>query len=353
MRKVLAAIAFCAAFPSWAQVGMREVMSHDMHITLLYPTQAATQPLMRGPFQIDVALNAPPSTEARHLIVMSHGTAGSALSDFTLASTFVKAGFVVAQPEHRGDNFSDYSKAGPASWDTRPQEISETIDVVAQDAQWGQQLDLQHVGVHGMSAGGMTALVMAGAQWRMWDLIQHCGKHLDEDIGFCLNGALDADKQAMRRAQFQQALNIPEKYIPATLTALHGAPTPSSKSPDPRPDARVSAVSAVVPLSAVLTPESLARIAIPVGLTTSGKDELLVPQFHSGKVLRDCTRCTVLSDNPQAGHLDWLSPWPAAVAQKVGAQQVRGGELHPDFTPAQRQASFDRIPDFFKQSLAP
>lgn len=337
---------------TWAQVGMREVTSQYMKITLVYPTEAATQSLTRGPFRIDVALDAAPSTHARHLIVTSHGTGGSAWTDFALASTLARAGFVVAQPEHRGDNARDVSKAGPASWDTRPQEISETIDWVALDSQWGKQLDLQHVGVHGMSAGGMSALVMAGAQWRMLDLTQHCGTHLDEDFGFCLNGLLHQPvKQALRRTQYVLANNTPEQWLPKSLQTLHGGPTPSNGSADVRPDTRVASVSALVPLSAIFTPESLARIVIPVGLTLADKDEVLLPQFHADKVLRYCSRCTRLNQQPLAGHFDWLAPWPTEVAQKIGAQQIRGGAVHADFTPELRQSGFDRIADFFKQTL--
>lgn len=350
----LGLVSLCASTVAWSQVGMREVVTQDMHITLVYPTQTAVSRTTRGPFEIEVALNAPLASQARHVVVMSHGTGGSALSDFTLAATLARAGFVVAQPEHRGDNYRDFSKAGPPSWLTRPQEITETIDWLAQDKAWNMQLDLQHVGVHGMSAGGVSALVMAGAQWHMMQLIRHCAQHLDEDIGFCMNGlAQQPDKQALRRRQFQTASQTDDTWLPEDLKTPHGGRTSSAQNPDPRPDHRVVAVSALVPLAAIFTPESLARIQIPVGLTTADKDEVLLPQFHAQHVLKNCTTCTVLSANAPAGHFDWLSPWPAPLAQQIAAQQIRGGLPHDNFTEAQRQWAFDRIADFFKSSLAP
>ena len=184
-----------AATLSHAQVGMRQMMSGDMPITLVYPTATAVQDVTYGSFTLQVASNAAPlpaaSTAAsgkRALIVLSHGTAGSALPEHTLAATLARAGFVVAQPEHRGDNWQDFSRAGPESWKTRPQDVSETIDTVAHDPALGGLVDTRRVGVHGMSAGGVTGLVLAGAQWRMLNLVQHCAQNLDEDIGFCLNG---------------------------------------------------------------------------------------------------------------------------------------------------------------------
>jgi hypothetical protein len=113
----------------------------------------------------------------------------------------------------------------------------------------------------------------------------------------------------------------------------------------------VVAVSLAVPVAAIFTAESLSRIRIPVGLTTAGHDTVLLPRFHSQHVLKHCTRCSVLSDHPAAGHFDWLAPWPASVAQTVAATQVRGGLPTPHFKPEERQKAFEQIALFFKQKL--
>jgi predicted dienelactone hydrolase len=86
--------------------------------------------------------------------------ANNALPDYALAATLARAGFVVAQPEHRGDNWQDFSRAGPESWKTRPQDVSDTINAVAQDPVLASLVDTRRVGVHGMSAGGVTHIGM-------------------------------------------------------------------------------------------------------------------------------------------------------------------------------------------------
>ncbi len=78
---------------------------------------------------------------------------------------------------------------------------------------------------------------------------------------------------------------------------------------------------------------------------------MLLPRFHSEHVLQHCKTCTTLSDHPQAGHFDWLSPWPASIAHTVAATQMRGGLPSPAFSTAARQQSFDQIALFFKQTL--
>ena len=106
-----------------------------------------------------------------------------------------------------------------------------------------------------------------------------------------------------------------------------------------------------MPVGAIFTTESLARIHIPVGLTTANNDLVLVPRFHSARILQHCTTCTLLSDHHSAGHFDWLSPWPASVAQTVARNQMRGGLPNPEFSNAARQQAFDQIARFFKQKI--
>lgn len=354
-------LACCISATSQAQVpavGLRQIQSGDMPITLVYPTAAAAQAFTQGAFTLQVASNAAPlpvpssaTSGKRTLIVLSHGTAGSALPDHTLAATLARAGFVVAQPEHRGDNWQDFSHAGPESWKTRPQDVSETIDAVARDPALAPLVDTRRVGVHGMSAGGVTGLVLAGAQWRMLNLVQHCAQNLEADIGFCLNGlAAHPTVQLLRKSQFAMGRMLTETTVPGSFKTLHGGASPST-STDPRPDPRVVAVSLAVPVGAIFTAESLARIRIPVALSTSGNDGVLLPRFHSLHVLQHCKTCTTLSDHPLAGHFDWLSPWPTNVAQTVAATQMRGGFPNPAFTDAVRQKAFDQIALFFKQQL--
>ena len=365
LTRLACAFSLLAASASQAQVtsvGMRQIQSNGMPITLVYPTAAAAQPVTQGAFTVQVASNAAPLPAAsskakarRALIVLSHGTAGSALPDHALAATLARAGFVVAQPEHRGDNWQDFSRAGPESWKTRPQDVSETIDAVARDPALAALVDTRRVGVHGMSAGGVTGLVLAGAQWRMLNLVQHCAQNLDEDIGFCLNGLGGKIwPQLQRKTQFFLAKVLTESNAPDNLKVVHGGnikTTGQGQGHDPRPDPRVAAVSLAVPVGVIFSPDSLARIRIPVALSTAGSDSVLLPRFHSQHILKHCTPCITLSDHPKAGHFDWLSPWPASVAQTVAATQMRGGMPKPAFTDADRQKAIDQIAVFFKQKL--
>ena len=336
-------------------VGITQWAVGDLPVTLVYPTLQPARRVAMGPFVLQVAPDAPPQPGLRRLVVMSHGTGGSTLSDHTLAATLARAGFVVAQPLHAGDNYKDASRSGPESWVTRPQEVSRIISALAADPQWGPRLQLDRVGVHGMSAGGVTALSLAGAQWRLLDMVQHCLAQAEADLGFCFNGLADPAAQAARKAAFERSRGVPVGLLPASVTAVHDGITPHAAKgqTDVRPDPRVAAITLSVPVSAIFSAESLARIRVPVGLVTAGRDLQPLPAFHSEHVLRHCTACTRLADLPGAGHMDLLSPWPAAIAQTAGALQPRGGYPEPGFDPKEREAAFEAIAQFFQRTLQP
>jgi predicted dienelactone hydrolase len=336
-------------------VGRSERMVDGLRVVLSYPTEAVPRDETFGPFVLRVALGAEPSPGRRRLVVVSHGTGGSAAADHDLAVALVRAGFVVAQPLHRGDHAGDTRDAGPVAFERRPREVSAVIDALAADAYWSARLQLDRVGVHGMSAGGVTGLALAGARWRMKGLIDHCLAHGEADAGFCLQGAVTPAQQAERRARFEAARGVPEAALPEALLAWHGGRDAGAANadpwPDPRPDPRIAAVTLAVPVAALFSAESLARIAIPVGVVAAERDQVLLPAFHSSHVLAHCGRCVALATLPGGGHFDVLSPWPAAIAAQVAASQLRGGWPEPGFDPAARSAAQARIAGFLRQAL--
>lgn len=192
---------------------------------------------------------------------------------------------------------------------------------------------------------------LAGAQWNTLGLVRHCGAHLDEDPGFCLQGAVTPEQKAERTKRFDAARGVPDAYLPADLRALHGGCTPGADQADPRPDPRIAAVTLAVPVAAVFTPESLAHIRVPVGIVAAQNDRVLLPRYHSAYVLAQCSSCRLLTELPGAGHFDLLRPWPESVAHEVAAAQVRGGEVTPGLNPALLTQAHDRIVAFHRQHL--
>jgi predicted dienelactone hydrolase len=347
-----AGVATGLALPAAAQdagtVGLTRLTLGGLPVTLVYPAQAAPALIRQGPFEIQVARDAPPAAGQRRLVLLSHGSGGSDMADHELAATLARAGFVVAQPLHAGDNFRDSSRAGTEAWQSRPTELLQVIDALATHPAWAPRLRLDAIGLHGMSAGGMGAMALAGARWSTLNLVRHCLAHGDDDLGFCYFGIADPEARAQRRARYERARDVPTLFLPSDLKTEHGG---RAGAADPRPDARIAAVSLSVPVAAPLSADSLARVAIPVGVVSAGGDTLLLPAHHSDKLLRECTRCTRLAHLPAAGHFDLLAPWPADAAQAMVARQPRGGAPEAGFDAADRQRAFDAIAAFHLKHL--
>ena len=160
-------LAAAIATPTHAGMGQGQLpgIQGDGPVTLFYPTAEADQVVRRGPFTLQLAPGAEPARGNGRLVVLSHGSGGAPWVHTDLARALVQAGYVVAMPEHRGDNSRDTSEPGPVSWKLRPLEVSRAIDAVGASPRLAPLLALDRVGVAGQSAGGHTALSLAGGVW--------------------------------------------------------------------------------------------------------------------------------------------------------------------------------------------
>lgn len=283
-----------------AGVGLTELpgLQGDGPVTVFYPAIEPDQTVSRGPFQLQLAAQGTPVQGNGRLVVISHGSGGNPWVHTDLARALVTAGFVVALPEHAGDNSKDFSTPGPESWKRRPAEVSRAIDAVAQDTRLAPLVTLDKVGVFGGSAGGHTALVFAGGRWSPERFRQHCEAHIAEDFSSCVGfttrlrgNLLDGLKKAVALAI------IRHRFGDSTLYDHQ--------------DPRVQATVASVPFAADFDMVSLATPRIPLGMVTAGKDTNQVPRFHSSAVLAACNnRCTHIAHLADASHGAMLSPMP-------------------------------------------
>lgn len=182
------------------------------------------------------------------LIMVSHGTSGSSEDFEDTARALANSGFVVAAITHPGDNYKDKSHVRLGKHlSSRPGHVSRAIDYMLTSWHARRQIDPARVGLFGFSAGGFTALVIAGGQPDLSRTAEHCRTRAD---------AWDCN------------------YL-----RKHGAPT---TNPAPIPatnwihDARVKA--AVVAAPAVgysFEPNGLANVRIPIQLWDAQRDTLV------------------------------------------------------------------------------
>jgi predicted dienelactone hydrolase len=282
-----------------ARMGFVELPQSDGGNTaVFYPTIDTESPVKKGPFELSWASNATASKGNGRLIVISHGSGGSPWVHADLARVLVTRGFVVAIPQHRGDNYLDNSNPGPSSWALRPLEVSQAIDVIAAYTPVSRFLSLDAVGIFGGSAGGHTALSLAGGEWSPSRFRDHCEQNIERDFSSCvgfitlLRGTwFDTVKVwlAKRIISWRFSDNNLQSYI----------------------DPRIKASVAMVPFAADFVPQSLAEPKVALGLVIAGKDVNQVPSFHVEAVLNECQPlCEVIMNLPEASHGAMLSPLP-------------------------------------------
>ncbi|VTU23955.1 putative dienelactone hydrolase [Variovorax sp. SRS16] len=332
-----AACLLAAAAQAATRLTMLRPPADSGPITVFYPTDATATRVQRGPFTLTVAVDAAPVAGNHRLIVMSHGSGGSGWENSDLAQALVAAGFTVAMPEHAGDNWHDHSAVGPPSWKHRPREVSQAIDAMAADARFAPLLDGQHVGMYGMSAGGLTALVLAGGSWSPALLARHCEAHLAEDFPTCVGLSSELDGSALDPVRIAVARRIIHYKFDEDTTLQEGH------------DARIAAVVAAVPMAAAFDMHSLAHPRVPLGLVRAGRDAWLAPQWHIDAVRAACNGCVLLADMKDAGHGSILSP----PVPDLPPRAARLLDDPPGFDRRTLDGVYAAIVRFFVQNLQP
>lgn len=293
------ALAALSAVPVRAATGLAELPASANHgpVTVFYPANAPEQTVQRGPFILHAAPGATPVRGNGRLVVVSHGSGSSAWMYSELARHLVAAGFIVASPEHEGDNWHDTGKIGAESWRLRPREVSAAIDAVKNDARFAALADFNQVGAWGMSAGGHTALTLAGGRWSAARLRDHCGAHIDEAYTACTGAAIELKGGAFDGIKKSVALAV----------IRHKLADPQMQG---HTDPRIKAIVAGVPFAADFDMATLANPVAPLGIVQAQQDIWLLPKFNSGAVLQACASCELVADLPTGGHGALLAPLP-------------------------------------------
>lgn len=339
LRRLILLFGWACGAAAQAAVGLLQLpgSGDDGPITVFYPSRDGEAPVQRGPFALRAAWQGAPQPGNGRLVVVSHGSGGVPWVQADLARALVQAGYVVAMPQHRGDHAGDMSLVGPASWRLRPLEVSRAIDAVAGDARFAALLHTDRVGLFGISAGGHTALALAGGRWSPARLKAHCEAHIAEDFHACAGpnfaltgGPFDEMKMATTLAVIRLKLDDAQEQG--------------------HTDPRIVAIVAGVPFAADFDPASLRQPQAALALVTAQQDRWLVPRFHSAMVLQACAeRCTLLADLATGGHGALLSPPPPRVS--AGLDNLLADP--PSFDRGELAAVQARIVGFFDQHLRP
>ncbi|MEM8555372.1 MAG: dienelactone hydrolase family protein [Pseudomonadota bacterium] len=168
-----------------------EERGRDLSVTIWYPATLGGDPVRVGEnifFEGTPALfNAPWADGELPLVMLSHGAglAGRAEAMGWIAASLAEAGFVVAAPTHPGNTGRDRSAEETMKLWLRPSDVSAALDALEDREDLAARLDFNRVGALGLSMGGNTALLLAGARIDPAVLASYCDAE-DPENSLCL-----------------------------------------------------------------------------------------------------------------------------------------------------------------------
>lgn len=249
--------------------------SRPMHAYAFYPSTDPEQVTKVQGYPLEAAENAKIAMGRFPLLMLSHGNTGTPLAQHDLATSLARQGFVVVAVFHPGDNYMDHSRLGSLSnLYGRPLQISEAISAALLDPMLSPYISARRVGVIGYSAGGETALILAGAQPDLQRLRQYCIERPQDRDACKTQGELLVDRDD-----------------------LHA-----------QADPRVGALMLMAPLGLMFGRHTLADVHVPVLMYSGDGDELLAIDKNAEALARKLPEVSDFKLLAGAGHFVFMAP---------------------------------------------
>ncbi|HMF68452.1 MAG TPA: alpha/beta fold hydrolase, partial [Phyllobacterium sp.] len=244
-----------------------------LDVTVWYPAQAGGEQVLLGDNRFFIGTHArsdAPIVEGRHpLIVLSHGAGGHAPAMGWIAAPLAQQGFIVAAPNHPGSTSEDESAADTFKFWLRPADLTATLNTLEKEAFLEKHLDMDRVGALGFSAGGYTALAVAGVLMNPQLLAAYC----------------DTTQRNPYMCRWAKRSGV-------DLHTMDLQPAGRDNS-----DKRIRSVVAIDPgLTDIMTPRSVANVSIPVDLINLGRSDEIMPTLQASeiaKTIKDARYTTV------------------------------------------------------------
>ena len=275
---------------AWESNSPRPLVNH-----IFYPTFATRKDEMILANAFDagtVTWKADPAVKGKKpLIIMSHGTGGTALQMIWIAKALVKQGYIVVGLNHHGNTAIEdqkYPQGYKLIWE-RAKDISVVLENLKNDPNWQGHIDQSRIGIIGFSLGGHTAISAIGGISNSALLETFC----------------NSDKKDFTcDAQFEFA-DINSEY-----DLIKGHPQVINSIKRQYDNYKIPAIRAAFVIAPavmqIFEPQSLKNINIPVSINIGTIDEV-APATYNAKYLTQHIPVTQYYEILNAGHYTFLS----------------------------------------------
>lgn len=207
------------------------------------------------------------------LVLLSHGTGGSAMQMMWLGYYLASRGYIVAAVNHHGNTGAERQPAAQGFllfWE-RARDLSALLDKLLADPLFGSRIDGDRIGAAGFSLGGYTVITVAGGQFSPAQFAFFCRSP-------------QRDFTCEPQPEFPEARKL--------FAELKNANPPTSASivvndslrhaGDSYRDLRIKRVFAIAPaLGGGFTRAGLSRISIPVYIVVGQADKVAPPATNA------------------------------------------------------------------------
>lgn len=179
---------------------MADHRARPISASIWYPAANPTYgaPVGDGPiFDPTLAFIGPAIAAGEYpLVLLSHGSGGSADTLGWLTSGLVAQGAIVLSVNHPGSTSGDSSPRRSTDLEARANDLSAALDMILADPTFAPFVDQSAIGVVGFSLGGTTALGMAGVRFDGAVQDENCAKGSEaaDCVFFHLGGVRFADE---------------------------------------------------------------------------------------------------------------------------------------------------------------
>jgi len=242
----------------------------------------------------EVAPGAPISSRAEKypLVILSHGTGGSAVMLMWLGSHLAANGYIAAAVNHHGNTAAEKEMApqGFLLYWERARDLSVVVDRMLADPLFGNRIDRGRIGAAGFSLGGYTVIAAAGGRFnqRAFD-------------AFCRSPQRDFTCEPQPELpEAPVRFEALKKTDPVVRESLR-------RSGDSHRDPRIRAVFAIAPaLGGGFTKKELRDVRVPVAIVVGAADAITPSATNAAryaKLIRGA-KLTILLGN--VGHYAFL-----------------------------------------------
>jgi predicted dienelactone hydrolase len=234
------------------------------------------------------------------LILLSHGTGGTAAQLSWLAEHLAARGMMVAAVNHHGNTAAEPDPApqGFLLWWERATDLRVVLDHLLEDPRLGPRIDHSRIGMAGFSLGGYTVLALAGAR-----------TSLDAFTAFCAGPEADATCQSP--PELPQAVELFERLRQSDQVVTESL----GRHGESYRDQRIRSAYIIAPsLGMALTERSLQEIDIPLRIVVGDADSIAPPDLNATRIASLAEGCEI-DLLPGVGHYTFLAECTAAGKQ--------------------------------------